>query len=86
MKADRDLQALVYENLNMSRKCSLMAQRAHCILGCTKQHGQQVKKDSAPIFHAGETVPAVLWPALEHEKDTDLLEHLQRRATKLSES
>jgi len=48
--------------------------------------GQQVEGgDSAPLLHSGETPPGVLCPALEPpaQKDMDLLERIQRRATKM---
>jgi len=51
-----------------------------------KQCGQQVKRgDSAPLLRSGETAPGVLRPALEtqHRTDMDLLEQVQRRATKM---
>jgi len=51
-----------------------------------EKHGQQVKGgDSAPLLCAGETPGGVLRPALEpwHRRDMDLLEWVQRRATKM---
>ena len=48
-----------------------------------KQRGQQVEGgDSAPLLRSGETPLGVLCPA-QHRKDMELLEQVQRRATKM---
>jgi len=51
-----------------------------------EKRGQQVKgDDSAPLLCSGETSPGVLCPPLEpqHKKDMELLEWVQRTATKM---
>jgi len=51
-----------------------------------QQHGQRVERgDSVPLLHSVETPPGVLRPTLEpsHWKDMELLEQVQRRATKM---
>jgi len=50
-----------------------------------KNSGQQGKGDDpAPLFCAGEASPGVLCPDVspEYMRDIDLLEHVQKRATK----
>jgi len=49
-----------------------------------KKCGQQVKGgDSAPLLCIGETLPGVLQLDLESSVETNVLEHIQRRTTKM---
>jgi len=83
----KDLGVLVDKKLNMTRQCALAAQMANHILGCIKSSvASRVRKVILPLCSA------LVRPHLEsciqlwspqHMKDMDLLEQIQRRATKM---
>ncbi|PKU31465.1 pol- hypothetical protein [Limosa lapponica baueri] len=84
---EKDLGVLMDEKLNMSRQCVLAAQKANCILGCIKRNmASRSREGILPLCYA------LMRPHLEycvqlwspqHRKDMDLLEWVQRRATKM---
>ncbi|GAB0176620.1 sodium-coupled monocarboxylate transporter 1 [Grus japonensis] len=86
--AEKDLEILVDEKLNIGQQCVLAAQKANCILGYIKRSVTSRSREGILPLYSALVRPHLeyciqLW-GLQHKKDMDLLEWVQRRASKMA--
>jgi len=85
--AEKDLALLVDKKLDMSHQCALAAQKVNHILGCIVRNMASRSRELILPLCSAQVRPHLesciqLWSS-HHKKDMELLEQVQRRATKI---
>ncbi|KAK4815208.1 hypothetical protein QYF61_021827 [Mycteria americana] len=85
--AEKDLGVPMDEKLDTSRQCVLAAQKANCVLGCIQSSVASRSREVVLPLCSALVRPHLqccvqLWGP-QHQKDMELLERVQRRATNM---